>query len=50
MAVAAVFNQETKKAMIQSLQKYKKDKNSAKEFYPCAQELTAWLETKGRQR
>lgn len=31
------------KAMQEALQRYLQDKNSVKEFYPCMQELTAWL-------
>ncbi|MEO1937586.1 MAG: hypothetical protein ABGW85_03015 [Sulfurimonas sp.] len=46
MALEAVFNQAAKEAMLKDLQKYKTDKNSAKEFYPCTQELSKWLEEK----
>ena len=50
MALEAVFNQTTKEAMLKDLQKYKMDKNSAKEFYPCTKVLTQWLESKGQER
>ena len=30
-------------AMQKSLEAYKKDKNSAKEFYPFTKEITEWL-------
>jgi hypothetical protein len=33
-------------AMKKALEAYKKDKSSAKEFYPCSQELSLWLQTK----
>ena len=29
-----------------ALEAYKKDKNSVKEFYPCTQNITAWLKEK----
>jgi hypothetical protein len=37
------------KAMQDALSKYKKDKNSVKEFYPCTQELSQWLQTKEKK-
>jgi hypothetical protein len=50
MALEAVFNQAAKEAMLKDLQKYKTDKSSAQEFYPCTQLLTQWLESKGSQK
>jgi len=32
--------------MQKALDLYIKDKNSVKEFYPCTQELTLWLQNK----
>lgn len=32
--------------MQKALEAYIKDKNSVKEFYPCTQELTIWLQSK----
>jgi len=37
------------KKMQDALQAYKKDTNSVKEFYPCTQELSQWLQTKEEQ-
>lgn len=42
------IDQDAKKKMHKALQKYKEDKSSAKEFYPCAQELSAWLKEKNK--
>ncbi|MEN4053384.1 MULTISPECIES: hypothetical protein [Sulfurimonas] len=33
-------------AMQKALEAYKKDKSSAKEFYPCSQEISLWLKEK----
>jgi len=38
------INEDAKKAMQKVLEQYKKGKSSVKEFYPCTQELTKWLE------
>jgi len=35
-----------RQAMQEALEKYLQDKNSAKEFYPCSQEMSAWLKEK----
>ena len=35
-------------AMQKALDAFKKDKNSAKEFYPCSQEISAWLQEKAK--
>ncbi|WP_193110863.1 hypothetical protein [Sulfurimonas paralvinellae] len=35
-------------AMKKALEAYKKDKNSVKEFYPCSQEISTWLQTKAK--
>ena len=35
-----------KEAMQKALEAYKKDTNSAKEFYPSSQEISLWLQTK----
>jgi len=40
------IDQDAKKKMQKALEKYKKDKNSVKEFYPCTLELSSWLKTK----
>jgi hypothetical protein len=37
---------QAQKEMQEALDRYKKDKNSVKEFYPCSQELTKRLEEK----
>jgi hypothetical protein len=50
MALEAVFNEQTKEAMLQSLKEYKEDSSSAKEFYPCTQVLTEWLQKQGEQK
>lgn len=42
------INQAAKEEMHKALQKYKQDKNSVKEFYPCTQQLTVWLQAKGK--
>ena len=33
-------------AMKKALEAYKKDRSCAKEFYPCTQEISSWLQTK----
>jgi hypothetical protein len=43
MSLLPLFNAKTKEAMLQALKKYKADTNTAKEFYPCTQVLTEWL-------
>jgi len=40
------IDESVKEKMRQALDKYKQDKNSAKEFYPCTQKLSAWLQEK----
>ncbi len=35
--------------MHKALDAYMKDKNSAKEFYPCTQELSTWLQKKEKK-
>lgn len=35
-------------AMQKALDAFKKDKNSAKEFYPCSQEISTWLQEKAK--
>ncbi len=35
-----------KQVMQEALAKYLQDKNSVKEFYPCSQEMSAWLKEK----
>ena len=40
------INEDAKQEMHQALKQYEKNKNSVKEFYPCTQELTKWLEAK----
>ena len=42
------INTDAQKEMHKALQNYKKDKNSVKEFYPCSQELTSWLQAQGK--
>jgi len=42
------IDKEVKQKMQQALAAYKKNKNSAKEFYPCTQQLTAWLQMQER--
>jgi hypothetical protein len=37
------INEQAKKEMQKALEEYKKDKNSAKEFYPFTKEITEWL-------
>jgi hypothetical protein len=39
---------QAQEAMQKALQKYLQDKNSVEEFYPCMQELTAWLKEKAK--
>ncbi|WP_457750097.1 hypothetical protein [Sulfurimonas sp.] len=41
-----LINENAKKEMQKALLSYKKDKNSVKEFYPCSQELSIWLQAK----
>jgi hypothetical protein len=38
------IDETAKKEMHKALSAYKKDKNSAKEFYPCTQTITQWLQ------
>lgn len=40
------IDETVKRKMQQALDSYLKDKNSAKDFYPCAQKLTTWLNNK----
>jgi hypothetical protein len=42
------INENAKKEMQTSLETYKKDKNSAKEFYPCTKKVTLWLQKKAK--
>jgi len=42
------IDENAKQKMQEALSKYLQDKNSAKEFYPCMQEMTAWLKTKAQ--
>jgi len=46
--MSATIDTQAQKAMQKALDAFKKDKNSAKEFYPCTQELSAWLQTKAK--
>ncbi len=39
---------QAKKAMQKALEAYKKDKNSVKEFYPCSQEISTWIQEKAK--
>jgi len=39
-------NTKVQQEMQKALHAYKKDKSSAKEFYPCSQELSTWLKEK----
>ncbi len=42
---------ESIKVQIQeALDRYKKDRSSCKEFYPCSKELTQWLQKQGEQK
>ena len=41
------INEDAKQAMQKALDEYKKGNNSVKEFYPCTQELTKWLQAQG---
>ena len=40
------IDKDAQSAMQKALEAYKKDKNSAKEFYPCTQKISAWLNEK----
>ncbi len=42
------INTDAQKEMYKALQNYKKNKNSAKEFYPCSQELSIWLQKRAK--
>jgi hypothetical protein len=43
MPLLPLFDVKTKEAMLQALKQYKADTKTAKEFYPCTQMLTEWL-------
>ena len=40
------INETAKQEMQKALEKYKENQNSVKEFYPCTQKLTLWLQEK----
>jgi len=42
------IDKEAKLKMQEALADYKKDQNSVKEFYPCTQELSKWLEAEAK--
>ncbi|WP_193150728.1 hypothetical protein [Sulfurimonas sediminis] len=42
------INEDAKKKMQEAFEKYKQDKNSVKEFYPCTQKLSNWLKEKAK--
>jgi hypothetical protein len=46
--MSANIDTNAQSAMQKALEAYKKDKSSAKEFYPCTQEISAWLQEKKR--
>lgn len=46
MPTKSKIDKTVQQKMKQALDAYKKDKNSAKEFYPCMQEMTQWLKAK----
>ncbi|WP_457745102.1 hypothetical protein [Sulfurimonas sp.] len=39
----SVIDKSAQVAMQKALEKYEKDKTTAKEFYPCSVEITSWL-------
>lgn len=43
------IDETVKRKMQQALDSYLKDKNSAKDFYPCTQELTTWLKNRANK-
>ena len=49
MSETKQIDKQAQEAMQKALEDYKKDKNSAKEFYPSSQKLTAWLEEQGQK-
>ena len=46
--MSVTIDTQAQKAMQKALEAYKKDKSSAKEFYPCSQELSTWLQKKAK--
>ena len=46
--MSTTIDTQAQQAMQKALEAYKKDKNSVKEFYPCSQELSAWLQEKAK--
>jgi len=40
------LDKSVKEKMRQALDKYKQDKNSVQEFYPCTKKLSTWLQEK----
>ena len=46
--MSVTIDTQAQKAMQKALEAYKKDKSSAKEFYPCSQELSTWLQEKAK--
>jgi low affinity Fe/Cu permease len=48
MNKTVTIDKTAQKEMKESLEAYKKDINSAKEFYPCTQELTLWLQKRDK--
>jgi len=43
------IDETAKRKMQQALDSYLKDKNSVKDFYPCAQKLTTWLKNEANK-
>ena len=46
--MSAQIDKNAQSAMQKALEAYKKDKSSVKEFYPCAQRVSKWLNEKGK--
>jgi len=40
---------QAQKAMKKALEAYKKDKNSAKEFLSCSEEISQWMQNKAKR-
>ena len=40
---------QAQKAMQKALEAYKKEKNSAKEFLSCSEELSQWMQNKAKK-